>query len=198
MLALRPSAMAVSCLTTSRLKPRLTKPSVTFTKHLTYNPAGAWPLTFPCSNYHELFCPHTGVLTPHRSWFDSDPRPSRKHIRISCVLDSSSLFHRVHLSCVPTSSSLLAVPHRGTTGPPASRRKGSVLRGSVRPLEFLELSSPGRRSGAQVHREYTSSRGRESRGSGRVYVIDLTFIQPIPRDLKLRTIYITAGSEDVA
>ena len=47
--------MDVSDFTTSRPDASLTKTSCASTKQIMYNPAGAWPLTFPCSNYQGFF-----------------------------------------------------------------------------------------------------------------------------------------------
>lgn len=53
----------VSGCITSRMGAWLTEPSLTSTKHIMYNPAGAWPLTFPCSKY-TFFLTFTQMLIP--------------------------------------------------------------------------------------------------------------------------------------
>ena len=64
LLGIRHGPVDVSDSATSKLDAPLTKPSCTSTKQIRYNPAGAWPLTFPCSNYRESpLRAYTGELT---------------------------------------------------------------------------------------------------------------------------------------
>lgn len=64
LLGIRHAPLDVSGPTVSRPHPWLTKNSFTFTKHIMYNPAGAWPLTFPCSKYRVLLPARIDTLTP--------------------------------------------------------------------------------------------------------------------------------------
>lgn len=52
-------AVDVSDSRTSRPDDSLTEPSCTSRKQIMYNPAGAWPLTFPCSKYQDFFREYT-------------------------------------------------------------------------------------------------------------------------------------------
>ena len=46
------ASLGVSGCIMPRVGAWLINPSLTSTKHIMYNPAGAWPLTFPCSKYN--------------------------------------------------------------------------------------------------------------------------------------------------